>query len=615
MVAKANSGHPGIVLGAAPMVYTLFLKHLNINVNNSKWINRDRFVMSAGHGSALLYSMLYHAGFKYQIANLKKFRQLNSKTPGHPEYLECDGVDATTGPLGQGLAMGVGMATAEKYLNNKFPNVINHFTYVLCGDGDLQEGVAKEAMEFAGFNKLSKLIILFDSNDIQLDTSTAVVTKINHKKYVEALGFDYFLVKDGEDIGAIDKALSQAKTSNKPTFIEVKTIIGHGSLKQGTSGVHGAPLAKDDLYQLRQKLNANKFDIPDEIFSYVRKKIKKRVNSLYERWEKTYNHDNEIIKEINRVLNRDFKIEDFSFKVKPNEATRVSSGIIFNEIQKQIPLLIGGSADLSGSTKIKGIKGDFPSGNNINFGVREFAMGAIINGMNLHGGVIPFASTFFVFSDYIKPAIRLAALQKIPSLFIFTHDSVFVGEDGPTHQPIEHIAMFRALPNVLTFRPADEKEVAGSYMIALKQKQTPSIILLTRQNITTQQNTSAKKVVKGAYIIWRENLEKKIDTILLATGSEVTLAIEVAKISKKNIRVVSMPCMELFEKQNFKYKESVLPKNVKTIIFEAGSTFGWDKYVGNKGKVIGIDTFGMSAPGQQVYEKFGFNIKVIKKLL
>ncbi len=621
MVSKASSGHPGVVLGAAPTIYSLYSQIMKVNPKDDKWINRDRFVLSGGHASALYYSTLYHAGFNVDIEDLKNFRQMGSAAAGHPELNHIEGIDASTGPLGQGMAMATGMAMAEKFLNKKHPKIIDHYTYVMLGDGDLQDGAGKQSLEFAAHNKLGKLIFLFDSNDIQLDTPTNKATSVDRKKYIESLNMEYFLVKDGENLEDIVSTIEKAKTSSKASFIEIKTIIGIGSKNQGTSAVHGSPLGEEDLEGVRTKFDTfHKFDVPKEIKESLAKDIDLRVKKDIENWNKEFKNfetkDSKNFKELMSVFNREFKVKDYSKSLPLNTATRVTSGKVMELLQDDIPNMFGGSADLSGSTKIKGKFGDFPEGNNINFGVRDFSISPFVNGMQLHGGVVPFAATFYVFSDYSKPGIRLSALMEIPSLFVFTHDSIFVGEDGATHQPIEHNSMFRAVPNLNLFRPADEKEVSGAYISALTSKKTPTVITATRQDIVSLKNSCVEKTQKGGYIIKAEDKNKKLDAIIIATGSEVNLSIEAAKETDSlNIRVVSMPCTTLFDKQSEAYKNGIINKEVFTLVVEAASTLGWHKYIGSQGTVLGIDKFGLSAPGIEIYEKYGFTTKNIKSIL
>ena len=577
-VNKANSGHPGIVLGASTMMHTLFSKHLNFDPKNPKWINRDRFVLSVGHGSALLYSQLRLLGL-ISTDDLKNFRQYKSVTPGHPEFDLTQGVESTTGPLGQGIGVGVGLAVAEEFLRSKFKE-INHYTYVICGDGDLQEGVSYETLAFAGRQNLSKLIVMYDSNDVQLDTLTNLATNENIKLRMEAIGFEYILVKENT-VEAIDKALIQAKKSNKPSFLEIKTIIGEGATKQGTSAVHGAPIG-DDIKQLRKKLNWTKdgFFIPKEVKTLYQETIIKRSRKAFKKFK--------LSDKLKKFLeNKPIKIE---IDIEKNVATRVSSGKVINYLSDNRENWLGGSADLSCSTKASGGDGVFDlnnrSGRNFLFGVREFGMGTIANGLALHSNLKPFVSTFFVFADYIKPSIRLAAIMKIPVTYVFTHDSVFVGEDGPTHEPIEQLAMMRSIPNIKILRPADEKEVIGAYEVAYNSTKGPTAIILTRQNIVSLEETSKEKFKKGSYKIISNNSE----WTLIASGSELANATLIGKELKLNVVSIS----------NFDFNK--IDWNVeKAISIEAATTFGMRKFAKFN---IGIDTFGESAPGDIVYKHF-----------
>ncbi|HQN74902.1 MAG TPA: transketolase [Bacillota bacterium] len=627
MINKANSGHPGIVLGAAGTVYELFTKHLNANPKAPDWFNRDRFFLAAGHGSALLYATLHLAGYDIKIEDLKEFRQLNSLTPGHPEYGHTPGVDSTTGPLGQGIAMAVGNALAESYLaanfNRESLSIINHFTYVLCGDGDLQEGVAMEAMAIAGRLRLNKLIVLFDSNDIQLDGPTHLATDENIKQKVEAMNWNYHLVKEPNDLVSLDKAIEMAKQSDKPSFIEVKSIIGEGTKNAGTSKTHGAPIGKEETELLRQKLKfANReFEVCQEVYEDFKASFIRRGSILFERWQvllKAYatrfpKEHIELMAIINNEIDIDFE-NIIPQEDSVDEATRVTIGKLITKLSSYSKAMIGGSADLTSSTKVKGINGDFDvdnrMGRNINFGVREHAMAAIVNGMVLHN-LKAFSGGFFIFSDYMKPAIRIAALMDIPSLFIFTHDSVAVGEDGPTHQPIEQLSMFRAMPNINVMRPGNANEVKHAFKYALTAKTTPNIIALTRQNIKANYKLDYQQFVKGAFVV---NDEENFEAIFLATGSEVEMALVAAKILKhdynRNIRVVSMPSQELFLKQDKEYQNKILPDKNITIAVEMGSSMSWYRFADT---VYGIDEFGRSGKGEEVQEYFGFTPEKLVK--
>ncbi|TCG10434.1 transketolase [Mycoplasma todarodis] len=585
-INKANSGHPGIVLGAAPMVHTLFTKHMNFDPMNPSWVNRDRFILSAGHGSALLYAELRLLNL-ISGEDLQNFRQLGSLTPGHPEYRHTKGVEATTGPLGQGIAMAVGMAVAEESLRAKFSE-INHNVYVICGDGDLQEGVANEALSFAGRQQLSKLIVMHDSNDVQLDTDVKEVFNEDIKGKMEALGFFYQLVKENT-VEAIDAALIKAKASSKPSFIEVKTIIGEGATKQGTSAVHGAPLG-EDFATVKESLGwtHGDFEVPTEVEELYKETIFKRGAEAFSTFKPS------------KGLEKFLKNEaiEINIEVEKDTATRVSSGSVIQHLNDNVEQWIGGSADLAGSTKALGADGVFSienrKGRNILFGVREFAMAAMANGIALHSNFKPFVSTFFVFSDYAKPAIRLASLMKLPVTYVFTHDSVYVGEDGPTHEPIEHIAMFRSLPNLNFLRPADEKEVVGAYEIALNSTETPTVIALTRQNIVSLKETSKYETKNGAYYIHKTDSEWTI----VATGSEVANAHAIGE--ELNINVISMPCAELAD---------VTWDTQKAFTIEAASTYGMASF----GKYnFGIDRFGDSGNGDAVYASLGLDKETLK---
>jgi transketolase len=633
MINKANSGHPGIVLGAAPMTYTLFTEHLAYNDKEPEWFNRDRFIMSAGHGSALLYSLLHLSGYNVTIKDLKQFRQWGSITPGHPEYGHTEGVELTSGPLGQGIAMGAGIAVAESYLGqlinkDKF-NLIDHYTYVLCGDGDLQEGITQETMSLTGHMGLAKLIVLYDSNDIQLDGPVKNANSEDTQKKYESMNWQYILVENGEDTDAISKAITLGKNNQqKPTIIEIKTVIGFGSPDAGNSKTHGSPIGKEKTLITKQNLqwDYEPFQIPPEVYEdFAHKNKDKGLLKFNEWYEKLDAYRKAYPKEANyldSILNGNFEIDldkiFNQYEKKASIATRSSSGELLNMLQKANPLMIGGSADLSASTKVKGIDGDFtfenPKGRNINFGVREHAMAAMVNGITLHG-LRGFSGGFFIFSDYMRPAMRLAALMGIPSIFVFTHDSVAVGEDGPTHEPVEQLAGLRAVPNMSVIRPADVNEVMGAWKIALESKDQPTSIVLTRQDVPTLQHSSIKGTEKGGYVISSE--KKKIDAIIIATGSEVSLAIEVQKallLENIDVRVVSLPSFEIFNKQDAAYQDSVIPDtNRKRIGIEMGSTLGWHRYTGIDGLNITIDKFGASAKGEVVVENYGFNVPDISE--
>lgn len=633
-VEKANSGHPGLPLGAAPMAYTLWSKVMNHNGKNSDWINRDRFILSAGHGSMLLYSLLHLFQYGLEIEDLQNFRQLDSKTPGHPEYGHTLGVEATTGPLGQGISAAVGMAMAEAHMAANFNTddmkVIDHYTYVLVGDGDLMEGMSNEASSLAGTLGLGKLIVLYDSNSISIEGSTDLAFTEDVRKRYEALGWDTILVEDGTNTESIEKAIKDAKKNlDKPTFIEVITNIGYGTEKQDTAKAHGEPLGEHNINVLKKNLNWNfePFTVPEEVKSHMNEivaegqKKEEEWNQLMEKYNEKYPHKG---KELQMWLSGDLPEEylesDEFWSFDKDVATRAASGTVINRLTEKIPNLFGGSADLAPSNKTNMssreafLKGNY-SGSNIHFGVREHAMGAALNGMALHGGVRPYGGTFFIFTDYMKPAMRLASLMELPVTYVLTHDSIGVGEDGPTHQPVEQLAVFRAQPNFITFRPADARETAAGWYVALKSKKTPVGLVLTRQGLPLLEGTG-KEAIKGAYILKKE--KKNLQLILMASGSETNLAFDASDIlEEKGIgtRVVSMPSWELFEEQSEEYKEQVLPRSTKArLAIEAGSSMGWQKYTGFDGDIISLDSFGGSAPAGQLFNKFGFTVEnVVEK--
>lgn len=634
-INKAKSGHPGVVMGAAPMAYSLFANHLRVNPKKENWINRDRFVLSAGHGSMLLYSLLHLSGFEdVSLEEVKNFRQWGSKTPGHPEFGHTKGIDATTGPLGQGISTAVGMALAERYLAAKYNkegyDLFDHYTYVICGDGDIMEGVASEASSFAAVQKLNKLVVLYDSNDICLDGETKDAFSENVRARYEAYGWNTILVEDGANVDAVSAAIEQAKKSDKPTLIEVKTIIGAGSPnRQGTNGVHGAPLGDEETALFRKEIGWENepFDIPADVYADFKVNVAERGENEYAKWEKLYADYKvkfpELAKELEEALTREdikhLSKESFSFKnVGEAQATRNSSQDAINSVAAVLPTFFGGSADLSHSN-MTFIKGDglqddeHRTERNVQFGVREFAMATVLNGLTLHGGVRVFGGTFFVFSDYLKAALRLSALQNLPVTYVFTHDSIAVGEDGPTHEPIEHLASLRTIPNTYVFRPADATEAQAAWYLSQKTNNKPTSIVLTRQNLPILENSSFEKVAKGAYVVYET--AEDFDTILIATGSEVALAIDVARELEKDgskVRVVSMPSVELFEEQSKEYKEELLPLNVRRrVSLEMGNSALWYKYVGLDGLAIGIDKFGASAPANKVIEEYGFTVEAV----
>ncbi|QEH61861.1 transketolase [Spiroplasma chinense] len=627
-INKANSGHPGIVLGAAPIVYSLFTKSMHINPKNPEWFNRDRFVLSAGHGSGLLYSALHLSGFKLSIDEIKNFRQLNSLTPGHPEYGHTEGVDSTTGPLGQGFAMGVGMALAESHLAEKYNkdgfDIVNHYTYVLCGDGDLQEGVCQEAISFAGRYKLNKLVVFHDSNDIQLDAPVEVAQSEDIQAKFKAAGWNTLKIENGEDLDAIEKAIETAKKSDKPTYIEVKTVIGLGATNQGTQKVHGAPLGSDiEAVKKYFQWDLPEFSPSQDIYDFYNENVAQRGEKANIEWEDLYSQYKakhpELAQQLENAINKKWDITEAELEKlneKAEQATRVSSGNVLNYLNSKIPALIGGSADLTESTKAKGADGNYDynnkTGRNIMYGVREFAMGAINNGIALHKGLLPFASGFFVFSDYMKPAIRLSSLMHLQTLYIFTHDSIAVGEDGPTHQPIEQLAMLRSMPNINVFRPCDMAETQASYLAALNDTKKPSVIIATRQNLKELEHKNVfENVNKGAYLL---SSEANPDITLIASGSEVSLAMDVKEILKasgKKVNVVSMVNMNEFKRQDQSYIDQIIDKNSQRFSIELSSTFGWHQFLGDDGKAFGIDTFGYSAPFNDVINHIGFTAENI----
>ncbi|EIJ77615.1 transketolase (plasmid) [Bacillus methanolicus PB1] len=644
-IEKVGSGHPGMPMGAAPMAYTLWTKFMNYNPNNPNWFNRDRFVLSAGHGSMLLYSLLHLTGYDLSLEDLKNFRQWGSKTPGHPEFGHTPGVDATTGPLGQGIAMAVGMAMAERHLASKYNrekfNIIDHYTYSICGDGDLMEGVSAEAASLAGHLKLGRLIVLYDSNDISLDGDLHMSFSESVQDRFKAYGWQVLRVEDGNDIDSIAKAIAEAKNNeDQPTLIEVKTIIGYGSPnKGGKSDSHGSPLGKDEIKLVKEHYNwkyEEDFYIPEEVkehFKELKEAAKKKEqawNELFAQYKEAYPAlAKELEQAINGELPEGWDADVPVYRVGEHKlATRSSSGEVLNALAKNVPQLLGGSADLASSNKtlLKG-EANFSvadySGRNIWFGVREFGMGAAVNGMALHGGVKVFGATFFVFSDYLRPAIRLSALMKLPVIYVFTHDSVAVGEDGPTHEPIEQLASLRAMPGISTIRPADGNETAAAWKLALESKDEPTTLILSRQDLPTlvDSEKAYEGVKKGAYVI--SEAKGEVAGLLLASGSEVALAVEAqAELEKEGIyvSVVSMPSWDRFEKQSDAYKESILPKNVKARLgIEMGASLGWSKYVGDNGNVLAIDQFGASAPGDKIIEEYGFTVENVvshfKKLL
>ena len=625
-INKANSGHPGMALGSAPALYTLFTKHLVASPLDSKWFNRDRFVLSSGHASALLYSMLHLCGYKVSMDDLKQFRQIDSLTPGHPEYGWTDGVDATSGPLGQGISQAVGMAMAEQMVNKLYSfgdDVCKHYTYALCGDGCLQEGISQEAISLAGHLKLNKLILLYDANQVTLDGALDLSFSEQVKARLLASEWDVIEVEDGNDIDAIDAAISKAKKSkDKPTMIMIHTIIGFGSAKQGTNKVHGNPLGVEDgkAAKLSYGFDHEDFFVPQEVYDL----FKDTFGARGEKALKEYNDklaklaaDKKTKDEYDRFMSLNgVDVDKYLPRVYPNfeegssKSTRVASGQALNYLMLSMPNLFGGSADVAGSVMTKLDNGqNFDAnnreGHNINWGIREFAMASAQNGMLLHGGVRTYVGAFFVFSDYMKPAIRMAALSHVPAIYLLSHDSIAVGEDGPTHQPIEQAAMLRSIPNVDLIRPADEREMYGAWFAALESKNHPTALILSRQNLPLLPGSDGDKVKLGAYVVSPE--QKKAEFVLVATGSEVALAVSAQKLLLEkgiDVRVVSMPCWSYFDKQDAEYRNNVinLPRE-KVVSIEMLSTFGWAKYAGLN---IGLDTFGASAPAKDVIKKFNF---------
>lgn len=632
-VQKANSGHPGLPLGSAAMAYELWANHMNHNPADPKWFNRDRFILSGGHGSTLLYSLLHLFGYGLTKEDLAQFRQWGSLTPGHPEYGHTVGVEATTGPLGAGMGMAVGMAVAEAHLaavfnKDNYP-VVDHYTYVLGGDGCMMEGISSEAFSLAGTLGLSKLIVLYDSNKISIEGGTDIAFTEDVKKRFEAFGFQTLVVEDGNNIEEIGKAIEEAKADKtRPTMITVKTKIGYGCpAKEGKASAHGEPLGADNVTALKENLgwpSQEPFYVPDEVYANYKEKAKKGAEAEAA-WNKLFAEYCEAYPEMKKLWDEYFdenaaeKVLDdenfWSYEDKP-QATRNLSGVQINKLKNMLPNLMGGSADLAPSTKTyMSDMGDFSkdnyAGRNMHFGVRELAMTAIGNGMMLHGGLHAFVSTFFVFSDYVKPMARLSAIMGVPLTFVLTHDSIGVGEDGPTHEPIEQLAMLRSLPNFTVYRPCDATETAAAWAYAVTSKKTPTALVLTRQNLP-QMAGSSKEALKGAYVI-ADSTKNVPDAILIASGSEVSLAVDAkAELIKDGIdvRVVSMPSMDVFEQQSDEYKESVLPKNVrKRVAIEALSDFGWGRYVGLDGAYVTMHSFGASAPAATLFKEFGFTVE------
>ena len=642
-IQKANSGHPGLPLGAAPAAYELWARHMKHNAKNPKWANRDRFILSGGHGSMLLYSLLHLFGYGLTLDDLKNFRQDGSLTPGHPEYGHTVGVEATTGPLGAGMGMAVGMAMAEAHLAAMFNKpgypVVDHYTFALGGDGCMMEGISSEAFSLAGTLGLSKLIVLYDSNSITIEGGTDLAFTENVQKRMEAFGFQTLTVEDGNDLAAIGKAIEEAKADKtRPSFITIKTQIGYGCpAKQGKASAHGEPLGEENIKALKENLSwptQEPFAVPDEVYANYAKlaeageKAEKDWNALFNEYQEKFPEMKQLWAKYHAPVDKDALLNDADYWAYDDkaQATRSLSGKYINRLKDKLPQLFGGSADLAPSNKtaMDGA-GDFSkenyAGRNIHFGVRELAMAAMANGIALHGGLRPYVATFFVFSDYTKPMLRLASLMKLPVAYVFTHDSIGVGEDGPTHEPIEQLAMLRAQPNVNVFRPADATETAAGWLLAVTSTETPTALVLSRQNLP-QLPGSGKDALKGAYVV-SPSEKATPDAILIASGSEVSLAVDAQALLKAegvDARVVSMPCMELFEAQDAAYRESVLPKKVRArVAVEALAAFGWERYVGLDGATVAMESFGASAPGGTLFKNFGFTkehvAEVVKKVL
>ena len=633
-VQKANSGHPGLPMGSAPMAYALWMKHMRFNPRNPGWPNRDRFVLSAGHGSMLLYSLLYLTGFDVTLDDIKNFRQLGSNTPGHPEFGDTPGVETTTGPLGQGAATAVGLALAEAYLARYFNrdghDIVNHYTYVLVSDGDLMEGVCLEAAALAGHWGLGKLIFLYDDNEITLDGAADMTFSEDVAGRFRALGWQVLQINDGNDVDAIDAALAEAKAmTERPSLLAIRTIIGYGSPnKQGTSSAHGSPLGEDEVALAKQTLGwstTDSFFVPGDALEHFRGAVEAGAaaesawQARFEAWRAAFP---ELAEAWDRAMAGEFapgwREQLPSYEAGASIATRSAGGEALNVLARFAPTMIGGDADLAGSTRtlIEGANNTGPNQateRNLRFGVREHGMGAIVNGLALHGGLVkPYSATFFTFSDYMRPAIRLGALMDIPTVYIFTHDSIGLGEDGPTHQPVEHLMSLRAMPNLHVFRPADATETAGAWA-AIADLDHPAAIALSRQNLPVLAGNDEgihEGVSRGAYVL-SEHESGEVDAIILASGSEVSIALDAAGLLEEadiRARVVSMPCWELFEAQDGDYKEAVLPAAVTCrVSIEAGATLGWSKYIGAQGIAIGVDRFGASAPYTRIYEAFGLS--------
>ena len=633
-IAKANSGHPGLPLGFADVATVLFSQYLKFIPSKPNWADRDRFVLSAGHGSMLIYSLLYLTGYAdCTLDQIKNFRQLHAKTAGHPEYGYLKGIETTTGPLGQGVSNAVGMAIAEKHLQAKFgEDIVDHKVYCMVGDGCLMEGISYEALSIAGSMKLNNLVVLWDDNEITIDGNTSITRNENMKMRMESIDFKY-LEANGHDYNEIKKVLDEAQNCDKPVFIAFKTKIGYCSPKEGTSKCHGSPIKGDDLIATKKALgceNWGDFEIPEEVLKLWRESTKRNEIKFIEWKEKAENSDK--FEEFSRVIKNELpenwkeelnKFKEEIIKESPKEATRKSSQRVLEVLTKNISQLVGGSADLTGSVLTKTETTDVLDKNNyagryINYGIREHAMAGIMNGLALHGGIIPYAGTFFCFADYEKPSIRLSALMGLQVLYVLTHDSIGLGEDGPTHQPVEHLASLRAIPNLNVFRPADLQEAIDCYELAIENRYTPSALIFSRQGVPFINGKSTENLVKkGAYVLKENN---KAQITLIATGTEVDLALKVCEELKNNnieARVVSAPCLDIFDKQSKEYKEEVLNRKTLRVAIEAGSSYGWERYIGENGLFFGIknDRFGISAPAEQVYEYFGLTVENIVKTI
>ncbi len=642
MINHAGSGHPGIALGAAPIIYTLYSRHMNISINDTNWISRDRFVLSAGHGSALLYATLFMAGLDLTINDLKNFRRANSKTPGHPEFKTTPGVDMSTGPLGQGLAAAVGMALSQKMLKKRyyFPKksvievetaLLDYNVYALCGDGDLMEGISYEAASFAGAYHLDNLIVLYDSNGISLDGKTNGVFMDNMADRFKAIGWNYEFVKNGDSVVDIDRAIKKAKNSSKPTLIEIRTIIGNGLVGQGTSEVHGNVPKNDAIFNLKRTLGTSEreeFYYSEAARKEFMKMVSDRGSQKYTLWSNNYRiYIDKFLGGESAPLNYLFSHNldlnlvnvDWRFEKDLKESTRVTNQKIMDEISKMLPNFVGGSADLANSTKTylasqSAVTFENYDGKNIAFGVREHAMGGIINGMSLCG-FRPFCSTMLAFSDYLKPSIRMSALMNLPITYIFSHDSIGIGQDGPTHQPVEQLAMLRSIPNLRVYRPADAHELVGSWHSILNDSKHPSALILSKQDVLLLPTTNPQLVSRGAYVVRKE--KDKLDGIIIATGSDLFTAINLARdffVNKQlDLRIVSMPEVSLFLEQSKDYQEEILPNGIKTFTIEAGSSLGWDRFATSHDYIFSVNTFGVSGTRDEVHKYCGFDYAVIKQ--